>query len=191
MKKRITSLILTFIIFILPLTTYADDAGTAYIASFDIYKDNTRQNYNYAPIVINGKTYLCLTDICSSFNIFYKWDQSNNRIILSNSPFLNNNTNKGYKNQEWCPTYDSICGIQPYSQKINPDNSFSIYLYEDSNCEENILKYFELLKENNFSFFNYYSEINKTTYINKNGDTVWIKNNGDGTVEINVMNNDD
>ena len=67
-KKSIVSIVLAMVLLLsFCSTTFAMKQYTAQAVDFTIVKDSMQRGVDYPIVVINDKTYLCLTDMCDIF----------------------------------------------------------------------------------------------------------------------------
>lgn len=153
-KKSIVSIVLAMgMLLSFCSTTFAMKQYTAQAVDFTIVKDSMQRGVNYPIVVINDKTYLCLTDMCDIFKTDCYWDANTKTI------YLNTRKNVVYdKDAKYAPDVMHLIGIAPEKVEFI-DGKKVIYYYDTSFDYKLMVKYAKYLLENGFTLL---SDQNRT-----------------------------
>ena len=167
-KKSVLSLVLAIVMLLsLNSTTFAMKQYTAQAVDFTIVKDSMERGVNYPIVVINDKTYLCLTDICKIFKTSWSWDQSSRTIHLQS------NKNIVYDNDaKYAPDVVHVIGIAP--DKVEFIDGKKVTYYFDTSFDYKLMnKYSQYLLNNGFTLLS--NQDNNLLFVDGDGNAIIIK----------------
>lgn len=145
-KKSVLSLVLAIVMLLsLNSTTFAMKQYTAQAVDFTIVKDSMERGVNYPIVVINDKTYLCLTDICKIFKTSWEWDANSRTIYLESRKNVVYDTDAPY-----APDVVNVIGIAPDKVEFI-DGKKATYYFDTSFDYKLMNKYSQFLSNNGFA----------------------------------------